>query len=257
MRRPCAVELTSSISIFTRLLQNLLDIVGTLRDFRLPPRFERDLPPSGSLPQCAVLVLCRHCVKLAVIQNESYGVAASFKTMPCSLVWGITKTHLASKTNLCEMNAVPLLYLNEISPMCFPRIQIWDSYPLTEFPRPSSWIRNETRVIRHPCPLLPTLKLKCSRCSPGMAQRVGRGIALLFHDRGTRRGWVVSSTPRPYFTPGKDPVTIWQEAGWAPGPVWTGVKSRPYRYLIPDRPPRSQSLYWLSYPAHHCLLYIT
>ena len=38
-----------------------------------------------------------------------------------------------------------------------------------------------------------------------MAQRVGRGIALLFHDRGTRRGWVVNSTPRPHFTPGKDP----------------------------------------------------
>jgi len=37
-----------------------------------------------------------------------------------------------------------------------------------------------------------------------VAQRVGRGIALLFHDRGTRRGWVVSSTPRPHFTPGKD-----------------------------------------------------
>ena len=34
----------------------------------------------------------------------------------------------------------------------------------------------------------------------------GRGIALLFHDRSTRRGWVVSSTPRPHFTPGKDPV---------------------------------------------------
>ena len=28
----------------------------------------------------------------------------------------------------------------------------------------------------------------CSRYRPGVAQRVGRGIALLFHDRGTRRG---------------------------------------------------------------------
>jgi hypothetical protein len=27
-------------------------------------------------------------------------------------------------------------------------------------------------------------------------------------------------------------------------------KSRPHRYSIPDRPARSQSLYWLSYPAH-------
>ena len=30
--------------------------------------------------------------------------------------------------------------------------------------------------------------LKCSRYRPGVAQRVVEGIALLFHDRGTRRG---------------------------------------------------------------------
>jgi len=69
--------------------------------------------------------------------------------------------------------------------------------------------------------------LKCSGYRPGVVQRVG--IALLFHGRGTRMGWVVSSTPRPYFTPGKDPVPILQEAGWASGPVWTGGKSRPHR----------------------------
>ena len=63
-------------------------------------------------------------------------------------------------------------------------------------------------------------KVKWSHYRPGVAQRVGRGVALLFHDRGTRRGWVVSSTPRPHFTPGKDPVPIVQEAGWASGPVW-------------------------------------
>ena len=74
---------------------------------------------------------------------------------------------------------------------------------------------------------------------PGVAQRVGRCIALLFHDRRTRRGWVVSSTPRPHFTPGKDPVPILQKAGWAPGPVWTGGKSRPHRDSIPDHPARS------------------
>ena len=68
-----------------------------------------------------------------------------------------------------------------------------------------------------------------------MAQRVGRVIALLFHDRGTRRWWVVSSTPRPHFTPGKDPLPILQEAGWTPGPVWTFGKSRPHRDPIPDR----------------------
>jgi len=60
---------------------------------------------------------------------------------------------------------------------------------------------------------------------------------------------VVSSTPWPQFTPGKDPVPIVQEAGWVPGPVWTSRKSRPHRDSIPDRPARSQSLYRLSYRA--------
>ena len=82
-------------------------------------------------------------------------------------------------------------------------------------------------------------KVKFSRYRPGVAQRVGRSIALLFHDRGTRSGWVVSSTPRPHFTPGKDPVPILQEAGWVQVPVWTGGKSRHQRDSIPDRPARS------------------
>ena len=94
------------------------------------------------------------------------------------------------------------------------------------------------------------IKVKWSRYRPGVTQRVGRGIALLFHDRGTRRGWVVSPTHRPHFTLRKDPVPILQEAGWAPWPFWTGGKSRPHRDSIPDRPARSQSLYRLSYRAH-------
>ena len=51
-------------------------------------------------------------------------------------------------------------------------------------------------------------------------------------------------------TPGKDRVPIVQKAGWAPGSVWTGGKSRPHRHSIPDRPARSESLYQLSYRAH-------
>ena len=62
---------------------------------------------------------------------------------------------------------------------------------------------------------------------------------------------MVSSTPRPHFTSGKDSVPISQEVGWAPGPVWTGGKSRPHQDSIPDPPARSQSLYRLSYPAHN------
>ena len=93
-------------------------------------------------------------------------------------------------------------------------------------------------------------KVKWSRYRPGVAQRLGRVIALLFHDRGTRRGWMVSSTPLPHFTPGKDPVPILQEAGWVPGLVCTDGKSRTHRDSIPDPPAHSQSLYRLSYPAH-------
>ena len=36
------------------------------------------------------------------------------------------------------------------------------------------------------------------------------------------------------FTPGKNPVPVVQEAGWAPGLVWMGVENlAPHRDLIP------------------------
>jgi hypothetical protein len=59
-------------------------------------------------------------------------------------------------------------------------------------------------------------------------------------------GW---STPRSgRLTSGKDPVPIAQEAGWAPGPVWTGAENlAPTGIRSPDRPARSESLYRLSY----------
>jgi len=68
-----------------------------------------------------------------------------------------------------------------------------------------------------------------------------RSIALLFHDRSTRRG--VSGqqhAPAALYLQRKDAVPIVQEAGWAPGPVWTGGKSRQNRDSVPDRPVRSQ-----------------
>jgi hypothetical protein len=36
---------------------------------------------------------------------------------------------------------------------------------------------------------------------------------------------VVSITPRPPLLPGKDPVPIVQEAGWAPEPLWIGAEN--------------------------------
>ena len=56
------------------------------------------------------------------------------------------------------------------------------------------------------------------------------------------------------FTPVNDPVPIVEQAGWAPGPVWTGVEDlAPTSIRSPDRPARSESLYRLSYPGpvHH------
>jgi hypothetical protein len=79
---------------------------------------------------------------------------------------------------------------------------------------------------------------------------VGGVIALLFLDLGARRWVVVSTTPRPLY-PRERPGTHCTE-GWVvlrAGLVLcenlapTGIRS-------PDRPARSQSLYWLSYPAH-------
>ena len=92
--------------------------------------------------------------------------------------------------------------------------------------------------------LVQALKL----CTGRTAHRGSRGIALPFHDHGTRRGRGVSVTPRPIFTPGKDPVPIVQEARWDPGPVWTVAENLSVTGIrSPDRPGRKQSLYRLSY----------
>ena len=48
-------------------------------------------------------------------------------------------------------------------------------------------------------------------CTGRTANTGSRGIALPFHDHGTRRGCGVSVTPRPLFTLGKDLVPI---VGW-------------------------------------------
>ena len=51
--------------------------------------------------------------------------------------------------------------------------------------------------------------------------------------------------------PGKIPGIVW-EAGWAPGPVWTGTENLATTGIrSPDRPARSESLYRLSYRGPH------
>ena len=102
--------------------------------------------------------------------------------------------------------------------------------------------------------LFHTVKGKCkviplqARCGP---QRVGRVIALLFHDRGTRR-WVSGQQHAPAaLYPTKDPIPIVKGTGWAPRPVWTGGKiSSPTGIRSRTVQPVDQSLYRLSYRAH-------
>ena len=51
------------------------------------------------------------------------------------------------------------------------------------------------------------------------------------------------------FTPGKDPVRIVQEAGWASEPVWIGEENlAPIGIRSPDLLAPSKSLYRLSHP---------
>ena len=77
----------------------------------------------------------------------------------------------------------------------------------------------QVKVVK--CTLVQALRLIRSRT----AHRGSRGIPPPFHDHGTRRRWGVNVTSRPLFTPGKNPVPIVQEAGWAPGPDWTGAEN--------------------------------
>ena len=83
------------------------------------------------------------------------------------------------------------------------------------------------------------VKVKWSRYRLGVAQKVGRGIALLFHDRGTRRGWVVSSTPWPHFIPGKSRYPFYRRLGGPQGRseraeniVTTGIRSRTVQPVV-------------------------
>ena len=79
-----------------------------------------------------------------------------------------------------------------------------------------------------------------------MAQRVGRCIALFFHTTALEGGEWSASRPDRTLPPGRDPVPIVQEAVWAPGPVWTGEKSRPTGIRSQDSSARSESLSYVT-----------
>ena len=100
-------------------------------------------------------------------------------------------------------------------------------------------------------------------CTGRTARKGSRGIALPFLDHGTRNGWGVSVTLWPFFIPGKDPVLIVQEAGWAPGPVWIDAEISPLPGLEPRaiQPLASRYTDWAipaySSPSALCKLFCT
>ena len=99
------------------------------------------------------------------------------------------------------------------------------------------------RDVFNPPPKIHKVKVKCTlvqalRLYTGRtAHRVSRGIALSFHDHGTRKGWGVSVTPRPIFTPGKEPVPIVRRLGGLQGRSGQMRKFSPHR----DSNPRPSS----------------
>ena len=65
-----------------------------------------------------------------------------------------------------------------------------------------------------------TTSVKWSRYRSGVAQRMGRGIALLYHGRGTRRGEWSAARPGRTLTLGKTQFLIYRRLGGPQG--WSG-----------------------------------
>ena len=96
------------------------------------------------------------------------------------------------------------------------------------------------------CTLVQALRL----CTGRTAHRGSRGIALLFLDHGTRRGWRATSRPGQSLLPGKTRYPLYRRLGGPQGRSGRAENLAPTGIRSPDRPARSQSLYRLRYPAH-------
>ena len=91
------------------------------------------------------------------------------------------------------------------------------------------------------------------KVTPSRAHTGHRGEAELqrqpIFNLGTRRAWVVRTTPRPLY-PQKTAIPPVQETVWTPGPLWTGAENlAPTGIPTLDRLACNQSLYRLSYPG--------
>ena len=87
-------------------------------------------------------------------------------------------------------------------------------------------------MVKVKCTLVQALRL----CTSRTAHRGSKGISLLFLDHGTRRGEGSASRLGRSLLPGKTRYPLYvQEAGWVPGPVWTGAE----KFALPGFDPRT------------------
>ena len=95
------------------------------------------------------------------------------------------------------------------------------------------------------------MKVKWSRYRSSVAQKVGRGIALLFQDRGTRRGESSAARPGRTLPPGKTRYPLYRRMGGLQGRSGRAENLVPSAIRFRTIQPVAQSLYRLSYPAHN------
>ena len=110
---------------------------------------------------------------------------------------------------------------------------------------------NNTKNLKEcgPCPVFTGFYAGICLTTEGKARKNLSGFYSFFN-LDARGGWVINATPRAVLSRERDPVPIVQEAGWAPGPVWTVVENlAPTAIRSSDCPACSESLYRLSYPG--------
>ena len=111
-------------------------------------------------------------------------------------------------------------------------------------------ISSESSSKRVKCTLVQALRLWTGRT----AHRGSRGIALRFLDHGTRRGWGVSVTPWPLFTPGKTRYPLYRRVGGPQGRCGQVRKISPPQGFDPRTVQPVTSRY-TDYPVHRKLIY--
>jgi hypothetical protein len=112
---------------------------------------------------------------------------------------------------------------------------------------------------RHKCKQEHNIMQSCPTNTPKVAQRGEEVSSYLFLTSALNGNERLASHLGSALPPRKGPpVPTGQKAGWASEPVWTQKLEEKFLSPLPGieprspgHPVRSQTLYWLSYPAQH------